>query len=96
MAIYLSISMVDEMTRILSDAYGPEGACAVVYKASQPEQQIVWTTAGKLADAVRENGITKTALVVVGRVLDVSLDTLVHHSKLYDRHFAHGCRDSER
>jgi len=96
MAIYLSISMVDEMTRILSEAYGPNGACAVVYKASQPEQQIVWTTAGQLAESVREAGITRTALVVTGRVLDVSLDALVHHSKLYDRHFAHGYRDSEK
>lgn len=95
MAIYLSISMLDEMTRILSQAYGPDGACAVVVRASQPEQQILWTTAGQLADAVRQAKITRTALVVVGRVLDVSLDALVHHSKLYDRHFAHGYRDAE-
>jgi len=96
MAIYLSISMVDEMARILSEAYGSDGACAVVYRASQPEQRIVWTTAGQLADAVRAAGITRTALVVAGRVLDVSLDALIHHSKLYDRHFAHGYRDSEK
>lgn len=95
MAIYLSISMVDEMTRILSDAYGPDAACAVVYRASQPDQQIHWTTAGRLAETVGDAGITRTALVVVGRVLDVRLDTLVHESKLYDRHFAHGYRDSE-
>jgi precorrin-4/cobalt-precorrin-4 C11-methyltransferase len=67
----------------------------VIYRASQPDQQIVWTTAGRLADSVREAKITRTALVVVGRVLDVSLETLVHHSKLYDRHFAHGYRDAE-
>ena len=96
MAIYLSIAMIDEMSRILSEAYGPDGVCAVVYKASHPEQQIVWTTAGKLAEAVSAAGITRTALVVVGRVLDVSLDALVHRSKLYDRHFAHGYRDSEK
>ncbi len=96
MAIYLSMSMVDQMGRILSDAYGPEGACAVVYRASQPEQQIVWTTTAQLAEDVRRAGIVRTALVVVGRVLDVSLDALVHHSKLYDRHFAHGYRESER
>ncbi|MBC2711479.1 MAG: precorrin-4 C(11)-methyltransferase [Desulfosarcina sp.] len=95
MAIYLSISMVDEMTRILSDAYGSDGACAVVYRASQPDQKILWTTTGQLADTVRKEKITRTALVVVGRVLDVSLDTLVHNSKLYDRHFAHGYRNAE-
>jgi precorrin-4/cobalt-precorrin-4 C11-methyltransferase len=95
MAIYLSISMVDEMTRVLSDAYGPDGACAVVYRASQPDQKILLTTTGQLADTVRQARITKTALVVVGRVLDVSLETLAHHSKLYDRHFAHGYREAE-
>ncbi len=95
MAIYLSISMVDEMTRILSQAYGSEGACAVVYRASQPDQKILWTTTGELAATVKKEKITRTALVVVGRVLDVSLETLVHHSKLYDRHFAHGYREAE-
>ncbi len=95
MAIYLSISMVDEMARILSQAYGADGACAVVYRASQPDQKILWTTAGQLADTVRQAKITRTALVVVGRVLDVSLEALVHHSKLYNRNFAHGYRESE-
>ena len=95
MAIYLSISMVDEMAQILADAYGPDAACAVVYRASQPDQQVHWTTTRRLADTVREAGITRTALVVVGRVLDVRLDSLVHESKLYDRHFAHGYRAAE-
>jgi precorrin-4/cobalt-precorrin-4 C11-methyltransferase len=96
MAIYLSISMVDEMTRILSAAYGPDGACAIVYRASQPDEKIVWTTTAKLADTVRAEEIKRTAMVVVGRVLDVSLDTLAHHSKLYDRHFAHGFREADQ
>ncbi|HSO20806.1 MAG TPA: precorrin-4 C(11)-methyltransferase, partial [Desulfosarcina sp.] len=87
MAVYLSIAMIDEMTRILSAAYGPDGACAVVHRASQPDQQVLWTTTGKLAETVRSAGIRRTALVVVGRVLDVGLETLVHRSKLYDRHF---------
>lgn len=92
MAIYLSVSMAKEMTRVLSKAYGPESACAVVYRASQPEQRIIWTTTGQLAETVAQEKITRTALIVVGQVLDVSLDTLAHQSKLYDRHFAHGYR----
>jgi precorrin-4/cobalt-precorrin-4 C11-methyltransferase len=95
MAIYLSISMVDEMTRILSHAYGPEAACAVIYRASQPDEKILWTTTGRLAETVRRSKITRTALVVVGRVLDMSLETLAHYSKLYDRHFAHGFREAD-
>jgi precorrin-4/cobalt-precorrin-4 C11-methyltransferase len=95
MSIYLSIAMVDDMQQILTEAYGPDGACAVVVRASQPDQQVVWTTIGNLADAVNQAGIRRTALVIVGRVLDVSLETLAYRSKLYDRHFAHGFREAE-
>ena len=96
MAIYLSISMIDEMTHVLSEAYGPDGACAVVYRASQPDEKILWATVSTLAETVRSAGIKRTALVVVGRVLDVSIETLAHHSKLYDRHFAHGFREADQ
>jgi precorrin-4/cobalt-precorrin-4 C11-methyltransferase len=83
------------MTRILSKAYGPDAPAWWWYRASQPEQKILWTTTGQLAETVAQEKITRTALVVVGRVLDVSLDALAHHSKLYDRHFAHGYRVAE-
>ncbi len=95
MAVYLSISMVDEMSRILSETYGPEAACAIVFRASQPDEKIIWTTSSKLAETVARENIKRTALVVVGKVLDVSLETLIHKSKLYDRTFAHGFREAE-
>ena len=92
MAIYLSIAFVDEMEKVLSNAYGETGGCAIVYKASHPEERIIYTTVGELSKTVKKENIRRQALVVVGRVLDVSLDTLKHQSKLYNRHFAHGFR----
>lgn len=95
MAIYLSIANVDEMARVLSAAYGPKAPCVVLFRVSQPDEKIIWTFAEKLAETVRQAGITRTALVVVGRVLEVSLATLKHQSRLYDRTFSHGCRDAD-
>jgi precorrin-4/cobalt-precorrin-4 C11-methyltransferase len=92
MAIYLSMSMVDDVGGILADAYGQNAACAVVYRASQPEEKVIVTTLEKLAERVEAEKITKHALIIVGKVLDVKPENLKHKSKLYDSEFKHGCR----
>jgi precorrin-4/cobalt-precorrin-4 C11-methyltransferase len=92
MAIYLSMSMVNEVAGILAAAYGKNATCAVVYRASQPEEKVVVTTLKKLAERVEAEKITKHALIIIGKVLDVSPENLQHKSKLYDREFKHGCR----
>jgi len=92
MAIYLSMSMVDEVAGILAAAYGKNATCAVVYRASQPQEKIIVTTLKKLAARVEAEKITKHALIIVGKVLEVDPDNLKHKSKLYDKDFKHGCR----
>jgi precorrin-4/cobalt-precorrin-4 C11-methyltransferase len=92
MAIYLSISAIDEVSQILCDAYGENSRCAVVYRASQPEEKIILTSLKDLAPRVTAEKITKHALIIVGKVLDISPDYLKHKSKLYDKEFKHECR----
>jgi precorrin-4/cobalt-precorrin-4 C11-methyltransferase len=92
MAIYLSMSMANEVAGILTAAYGKNATCAVVYRASQPEEKVIVTTIEKLAERIEAEKITKHALIIVGKVLDVSPENLQHKSKLYDREFKHGCR----
>jgi len=92
MAIYLSITLVEEVAAILTGAYGADSRCAIAFRVSQPEEKIVWTTLGRLAETVRAENITHQALIVAGRVLNVDVDNLVHKSKLYDKNFAHGYR----
>jgi precorrin-4/cobalt-precorrin-4 C11-methyltransferase len=92
MAIYLSITLIEEVSAILSEAYGPDSRCAIAFRVSQPEEQIVYTTLGRLAETVKKEKITHQALVIAGRVLDVGIENLVHKSKLYDKEFAHGYR----
>jgi len=92
MAIYLSVSMVDEIAEILADAYGEEAQCAVVYRASQPEEKIIVTKLMDLAENVRSEKITKQALIIVGKTLEVSTNNLIYKSKLYDKNFKHEFR----
>ncbi len=92
MVIYLSVAMVDEMAGILADAYGADSRCAVVYRASQPEEKIILTRLKDLAEKVRTEKITKQALIVVGKTLEVNINNLVYKSKLYDKNFKHEFR----
>jgi precorrin-4/cobalt-precorrin-4 C11-methyltransferase len=92
MVIYLSVGMIDQVVAVLQPAYGLSAPCAVVYRASQPDEKIVYTHLDQLAEKVQQAGIRRQAVIVVGRVLDVSLENLEHRSKLYDGGFAHGYR----
>jgi precorrin-4/cobalt-precorrin-4 C11-methyltransferase len=92
MAIYLSMSVIDEVSEILCDAYGENSTCAVVYRASHPEERIIVTPLKDLADRVAAAKITKHALIIAGRVLAINPDEIIHKSKLYDKNFKHECR----
>jgi len=92
MAIYLSIAHIENMADILIDSYGKDATCAVVYRVSWPEEKIVYTKLSELKHAVKKENITRQALVIVGKVLDVSVDMLQYKSKLYDKNFSHGFR----
>ena len=92
MAIYLSISMVDEVAKILADAYGANSNCAVVYRASQPEQKTIITSLKDLAKKVKSEKITKHALIIVGNVLGINSNNFKNKSNLYDKNFKHEYR----
>jgi precorrin-4/cobalt-precorrin-4 C11-methyltransferase len=90
MAIYLSVDQADAMAETLGRAYGPDAPCAVVVRASQPEEKVIRTRLSQLAACVRAEGVTRQAVVIVGRVLDT--DGGETRSKLYDKDFTHGYR----
>ena len=92
MAIYLSISLIDDVAGILTEAYGTDAGCAVVYCVSQPDERIIFTRLKDLAKTVKTEKITRNALIIVGKVLDVDPIKLRHKSKLYDKNFKHGHR----
>jgi len=92
MAIYLSISMVDKVARVLEKAYGKHATCAVVYCVSQPEEKIIFTSPGELPEIVRKEKITRQALIIVGKALDIGKHKEKYKSKLYDKNFSHRFR----
>lgn len=83
MIIFLSVSKIDVMVRLIQGSYRPDTPVAVVYKASWPEEKIIYGTLQTIAEKVKAEGITKTALVVVGDFLGDTYEL----SKLYDRNF---------
>ncbi len=85
MAIYLSSGMLDELSKRLMDGGIPEDmAAAIVYKATWPEEKSFVCTVGTLGETGKKNGITKTAIVLVG---DAITHASYDRSKLYDPEF---------
>lgn len=84
MVIFLSTGLLDELEgRLIEGGYEEDTPAAIVYKATWPEEKVLGCTVSTLAKTAKENQITKTALIVVGKVLD----TTYERSKLYDPGF---------
>jgi precorrin-4/cobalt-precorrin-4 C11-methyltransferase len=92
MIIFLSAGMAEKVREELLTAYPPETPVAVVEKASWPEQRIVRGVLGDLAALLKDNDITKTALIYVGDALKASMGPTGMTSKLYDKDFTHEYR----
>jgi precorrin-4/cobalt-precorrin-4 C11-methyltransferase len=92
MAIYLSMGQIEETAATLAEAYGAQAPCAVVYRASQAGEKVIRTRLKELVEAVRAEHITRQALIIVGRVLEIDPHNLKAKSKLYDPDFEHGFR----
>lgn len=84
MAIFLSASLLNNLQQeLLKGGYSPSTPCAIVYKASWPEEEIYRCRLDELAQTGTDNHIKLTALVIVGDVLGDSYD----RSLLYHPHF---------
>jgi precorrin-4/cobalt-precorrin-4 C11-methyltransferase len=91
MLVFLSIQSIEDLVTELCYGYPVTTPVAVVYKATWPEQQVIRGTLETIASQVQEAGIRKTAIVVVGSILDSEMKAV---SKLYDKAFEHGYRES--
>ena len=92
MVVFLSAGMLDGLqAALLQGAYTPDTPAALVYKATWPEEKVVRCRLGALAQAGRENNISKTALVLVGDFLAPDYE----RSKLYDPSFATEFREAK-
>jgi precorrin-4/cobalt-precorrin-4 C11-methyltransferase len=94
LVIYLSIHLVEEVVAQLLPHYGAQAPVAVVYRASWPDEQVVRGELGTIAGKVREAGIRRQALILVGPAL-AEAEGGAGRSKLYDRTFSHGYREGK-
>ena len=92
MVIFLSSSMLEELSaKLMQGGYTAKTPAAIVYKATWPEEKVVRTTVGQIAQAAKQHGIHKTALVLVGGFLGEEYA----RSLLYHPAFSHEFRKAK-
>jgi precorrin-4/cobalt-precorrin-4 C11-methyltransferase len=92
LVIYLSVKLMDQVVADLTPAYGPETPVVVAYRVSWPDQRLMRGTLATIAGLVKEAGIERQALIMVGPALAARQGPLKARSKLYDQGFSHGFR----
>jgi precorrin-4/cobalt-precorrin-4 C11-methyltransferase len=91
LAIHLSINNLAKVCRELVPVLGEGCPVAVVYRASWPDELVLRGTLATIRGQVKAAGITRTALILVGRVLgseghsDSRLYAADHHHVLRPR-----------
>lgn len=93
LAIHLSIANLAKVVRELMPVYGADCPAAVVHRASWPDQRILRGTLADIRAQVKREGMTRTALILVGRALGASSFT---ESRLYAPGHSHVFRPRKR
>lgn len=92
MAIFLSAAKPRALQgELLEGGYAPDTPCAIVYRASWPDEEIIECVLAELADRIREAGFTRQALIFVGPGLRAGGT----RSHLYRPEFSHMFRNAE-
>jgi precorrin-4/cobalt-precorrin-4 C11-methyltransferase len=69
LAIHLSVNNLAKVVRELVPHYGADCPVAVVYRVGWPDQTVIEGRLSDIREKVKGSGITRTALILVGRVL---------------------------
>lgn len=94
MVIFLSTGMLKQLSEeLIAGGYEAETPAAIVYKATWPEEKKFICTVGTLEETAKREGITKTALILVGNVIGCQT---YERSKLYDPTFTTEFREASR
>jgi len=92
LALHLSINNLAGVVRELLPVCGADCPAIVVYRASWPDQRIIRGTLASIRSQMKGQGITRTALILVGRALDPAgfddsrLYAADHHHVLRPQH----------
>ncbi len=90
---YLSVHLLSDIVKeSLAGGYKKSTPVAVVYRATWKDQKIVKGTLDNITKKVRDEKITRTAIVIISNVID---SKSYEYSRLYDKKFSHGYRKSK-
>lgn len=81
LAIHLSVNNLARVVRELTPTHGADCPVVVAYRVGWPDQAFLRGTLADIRPQVKAAGWTRTALILVGRVL---ADATFRDSKLYD------------
>lgn len=91
MVLFLSSGLTEELSKeLIAGGYEKDTPVAVVYKATWPDEKIYRCTIESLPQTMKDNNITKTALILVGYFLGNEYE----RSDLYNPGFSHEFRKS--
>lgn len=89
MVIFLSAGRLKELSkRLIEGGYSKDTPAAIVYKATWPDEKVIYTTVSRLYEDGKD--ITKTTLITVGNFLGNEYN----RSKLYDPSFTTEFREA--
>lgn len=91
LAIHLSIRNLDYVRRSLEPYYGADCPVVIAYRATWPDELYIRTTLEAMKEDVRRHKITRTALIMVGKVFG---EVGFRDSALYDAGYSHVLRNA--
>ena len=90
---YLSVHLLSNIVKeAVAGGYKKSTPVAVVYRASWDDQKIIKGTLDDIVKKVRDEKITRTAIVIISDVINTKT---YEYSKLYDKKFSHGYRKAK-
>lgn len=93
MVIFLSTGLLAQLAKqLVEGGYSEDTPAAIVYKATWPDEKVIRGTIGTLEQMAGQEGITKTALIIVGESVK---QAGYNRSKLYDPSFTTEFREAE-
>jgi precorrin-4/cobalt-precorrin-4 C11-methyltransferase len=93
MCIFLSVHLIQEVVAELEQGgYSPDTPVAVVEHASLHNEEIIKGRLKDIAPKVRKAGMGRTAMIIVGEVINPEKHTT---SRLYNKGFTHSFRKGE-
>ena len=93
MIFYLSVHLISNIVKeAIKGGYPKSTPVAAIYRASWKDEKIITGTLGDIAKKIREEKITRTAIIIIG---DIVNPKSYEYSRLYDKTFTHGFRKAQ-